>query len=109
MNNEILLVVSTCPNRETADAIAYALVGERLAACVNILPGAVSVYEWQGSIERDEELVLLIKTRRGRLDEMTERLTQLHPYELPEVVAVPVTSGLSGYLEWVAQCTSGKD
>ncbi len=107
--DDVLLTVSTCPDRATADTIADALVSERLAACVNILPGAVSVYEWQGQIERDGELVLLIKTTMARFEALRDRIVALHPYELPEVIAVPVSNGLSGYLEWVAQCTSGAD
>ena len=101
--NGILLALSTCPDSDTAERIAQALVGERLAACVNILPGAVSLYRWQGNIERDSECVLLIKTGRERFVALRERLRQLHPYELPELIAVPIETGLAAYLDWVEE------
>lgn len=86
---------------EVADTIASALVTERLAACVNILPGARSVYEWQGQLHRDQELVLLIKSRSDRLAALEVRLLELHPYELPELIVVPVLGGLAPYLSWI--------
>lgn len=86
---------------EVADAIASALVTEQLAACVNILPGARSVYEWQGQLHRDQELVLLIKSRADRLAALEVRLLELHPYELPELIVVPVLGGLAPYLSWI--------
>jgi periplasmic divalent cation tolerance protein len=95
------LAITTCPNAEVADSIASALVEERLAACVNILPGALSVYEWQGKIEREQELVLLIKSTSDRLSALEGRLQALHPYELPEFIVVPVVGGLAPYLSWI--------
>lgn len=96
------LAFSTCPDLESAQRLADALVGERLAACVNILPGVHSTYQWQGKVERSEEVQLVIKTTAERLPALAARLTQLHPYELPELVAVPVAAGLPAYLHWIA-------
>ncbi len=102
----ILLAYSTCPDADSADRIARALVTERLAACVNRLPGVQSTYRWRGQIEQADEVLLLIKTTTDRLDAMTARLRALHPYELPELIAVEVRSGLPAYLDWVATETA---
>ena len=104
-----LLVFSTCPDDATADAIATALVDERLAACVSVLPGVRSVYRWQGAIDRSTEVQLLIKTTADRLDALTTRLRALHPYELPEILAVESRGGLTPYLDWVAEQTRDHD
>ena len=80
-------------------------MAERLAACVQVLPGMTSVYRWQGKLERADEVLLLAKTTRDRLDALTARIVELHPYELPEVVAVDVFGGLPGYLAWIADET----
>ena len=85
--------------------LADTLVEERFAACVNVLPGIRSVSRWQGAIERSDETLLLIKTTRDRLDALTTRVRDLHPYELPEVIAVEVAGGLSTYLDWVVEQT----
>jgi len=95
------LVITTCPNMESAESLAAMLVEERLAACVNILPAGRSVYEWQGKVEREAEHVLLIKSRRDRLPALEARLQEHHPYELPELIAVPIVEGLSSYLSWI--------
>jgi periplasmic divalent cation tolerance protein len=102
----VLVCFCTCPDTATAQAIADALVGERLAACVNVLPGLRSVYRWQGAIERADEALLLIKTVRGQLPAMQARVVALHPYELPELVAVEVAGGLAAYLDWIAECSA---
>jgi periplasmic divalent cation tolerance protein len=86
---------------EVAESLADTLVHERLAACVNILPGARSVYEWQGKVEKEEECVLLIKSRSDRFEALSTRLLEEHPYELPELIAVPIETGLSAYLSWI--------
>ena len=98
----VRLVLSTCPDAQTADALATALVDERLAACVNMLPGVRSIYRWKGAVERGEEVLLLIKTTADRQDELFARLKTLHPYELPEAVAVEAVGGLAAYLDWVS-------
>ena len=95
------LVLSTCPDRETAERIAAILVEQRLAACVNIVPGLTSVYRWQGRIEKDPELLLLIKTEADRFEALARTLRDHHPYELPEVVAVTLSNGSADYLNWI--------
>lgn len=95
------LAITTCPDMEIAETLATALVEERLAACVNILPGARSVYEWQGKVEKEQELVLLIKSRSDRLNALETRLLELHPYELPELIVVSLVGGLAPYLLWI--------
>ncbi len=105
MTNTAQLLLSTVPDRETGECIAAALVAERLAACVNILPGVTSIYEWQGEVQRDAECLLLIKTRKSLYSRLESRLLALHPYELPELVAVPLEGGLAGYLQWIQDNT----
>ena len=102
MRMSVLICLSTCPDAACADRIATALVEERLAACVNMLPGVRSTYRWQGQVQRDDEILLIIKTTRDRLDALRERLPILHPYELPELIAVEATGGLPAYLDWIA-------
>ena len=97
----VLLCYCTCPDQASARQIAETLVGERLAACVNQLPGMQSTYRWQGAVTSDSEVLLLIKTTAARLPALQARLLVLHPYELPELIAVPVTSGHEAYLQWV--------
>jgi periplasmic divalent cation tolerance protein len=97
-----VLVLSTVGKREDAERIADALVGERLAACVNVVPGLLSVYRWKGALEREDELLLLIKTRAERVEEMGARLRALHPYELPEMIVLPIAGGHGPYLDWIA-------
>lgn len=100
-----VLVFCTCPDEAVAENIANALVGERLAACVNRLPGVVSTYRWKGEVHRDNECLLLIKTTVERFDALRERIVAVHPYELPEVIAVDVARGLPRYLDWIASET----
>lgn len=95
------LVLSTCPDAPTAERIARALVGERLAACVNIVPIAQSIYLWKGAIESATEQLLVIKSLIARYPELEARLRALHPYELPEIIAVPIVAGLPDYLAWI--------
>jgi len=101
-----LLCLSTCPDTKTAARIARALVEEQLAACVNRLPGVNSTYRWQGEIHEDAEVLLLIKTTRERFDALRDRLVELHPYEVPELVAFEIAGGLPTYLEWLARETA---
>ncbi|MFC0679933.1 divalent-cation tolerance protein CutA [Lysobacter korlensis] len=103
-----LIVYCSCPDAATADAIATALVEERLAACVSALPGMRSTYRWQGQVEQAQEVLLLIKTSAPRLDALSARIRALHPYELPEVIAVEAAGGLAPYLQWVVE-QSGSD
>lgn len=105
----VLLCICTCPDADSARTIADALVGERLAACVSRLPGVRSTYRWREGIEHGEEVLLLIKTRSERLDALTARVQALHPYELPELLAVEAVGGLAPYLAWVAEQTRDDD
>ncbi|GAB2553010.1 divalent-cation tolerance protein CutA [Rhodanobacter koreensis] len=99
----VLLCYCSCPDSTCAQALAEALVSERLAACVNRLPGISSTYRWQGQVTTDREELLLIKTTTGCFDALKARLLQLHPYELPELIAIPVEHGHSAYMDWVRQ------
>ena len=99
------VVFCTCPDQDTAAAIASRLVAEKLAACVNILPGLTSVYEWEGKVETDPESLLIIKTAGDRLGALTRRIETLHPYEVPEVIALPIEDGLPAYLNWITDET----
>jgi periplasmic divalent cation tolerance protein len=101
----VLLVHCTCPDADSAATIARTLVEERLAACVSQLAGLRSTYRWDDAIEQTDEILLLIKTTTDRLDALTARVQALHPYELPELVAVEAQGGLAPYLQWVAEQT----
>lgn len=101
----VLLCYCSCPDAASAQALAEALVGERLAACVNRLPAVHSTYRWQGAVSTDTEELLLIKTTAARFDALKTRLLELHPYELPELIAVPVERGHASYLDWVRAAT----
>ena len=100
---EVVLVLCTCPDEAVARKIARALVEERLAACANRVTGVASTYRWQEAIHDHAEVLLLVKTVRERFDALRERIVALHPYELPEVIAVDVAAGLPAYLAWVAE------
>lgn len=102
------VAIATCPDVTTAESIAGVLVSRHLAACVNILPGARSVYEWQGKVEVDEECVLLMKTRADRYKALEQAVVENHPYELPEVIAVSIEDGLPGYLQWIDDVVTAK-
>jgi len=99
----IVVALSTCPDQETAKTIAEALVQEHLAACVNRVGGVHSTYFWDGRLQDDGEILLIIKTTRCRLGELESRLKALHPYELPELLAIPVLGGNEAYLAWVRE------
>ena len=101
----VLLVLTHVPDRETALKLACALFEAKSAACVNVLGACTSVYRWQGKLEQAEEIPLLIKTTHARYAEVESLIRRLHPYELPEIIAVPVARGLPGYLQWVADET----
>ena len=105
MGSNTLLVLCSCPDQESAGRIANHLVENRLAACVNISSQIKSVYRWQGEIEKAEEYMLFIKTVAASYDELELAILSIHPYELPEVVAVSVEMGLQNYLGWISQCT----
>jgi periplasmic divalent cation tolerance protein len=103
---DTLLVFTHLPDREAALQLAHGLVERRLAACVNVLGACTSVYRWKGDIEQADEVPVIVKTRRVRYDELEAAIRELHPYELPEIVAVPVVRGLPDYLDWVGEETA---
>jgi len=105
MPAKLQLVLCTVPDRESAERIAEALVAEQLAACVNIIPGITSVYRWKGTLEKDEEFMLFIKTTQGTYKILEQRIRALHPYELPEIIAVAIQTGQKDYIRWIESCT----
>ncbi len=104
MPTPLLLILCTVPDRESALKLSSSLVEQNLAACVNLTSPVTSVYKWQGKLEQTEEIVLLIKTTQQRYQQVEAALRAQHPYELPEIVAVPVEQGLDDYLDWVERC-----
>jgi len=102
----VLLVLCTCPDPASANAIAASLVEQRLAACVSALPGLRSVYRWEGEIRRDDETLLLIKTTDAQLDALKIHIVMSHPNALPEILAFAAVAGLDRYLDWVHAETS---
>lgn len=109
MSSDALLVISNFPDLASAEAAAKTLVTGNLAACVNILPECTSIYRWEGKVEHATEVPLLIKTTRTAYPKLESALCELHPYELPEIIAVPVTVGLPAYLNWVVQETQPRN
>jgi periplasmic divalent cation tolerance protein len=103
MPTDSLVVLCTLPDREQATRLARALVEERLAACANLVPGLTSVYRWQGAIQQDEEVLLLVKTTQAVYTRLEQRIRALHPYELPEIIAVPIQTGQADYLKWIQE------
>jgi periplasmic divalent cation tolerance protein len=104
--DEIIVILTNLPDREAALKLARGLVAQRLAACVNVLAECSSVYRWKGEVETAAEVPVLVKTRAARYAEVEAAIRALHPYELPEIVAVPVERGLEEYLQWVADETA---
>jgi periplasmic divalent cation tolerance protein len=102
--DRVLVVLTTVGSEDAAVALANALVERRLVACVNVLPGVRSIYRWQGAVQDDRELLLLAKTTAGRLAELTAALAQLHPYEVPEIVALEAASVAPAYAAWLRDC-----
>lgn len=104
--SDFLLVLCTCPDAESASFISRELVEKRLAACVNRVPGLTSIYRWRNAIHEDAEVLLLIKTRRGRFETLRAQLSELHPYKVPEVIALEIVAGHAPYLDWLRAQTS---
>ena len=105
MSAEFLLILCTCPDRSVASAVTTALLEERLAACVNRVPGIKSTYRWEGHVQEDDEVLLLIKTTANLFARVEDTIRKLHPYELPEVIGVPLTAGSAAYLDWIRSST----
>ncbi|TYI82680.1 hypothetical protein E1A91_D05G237200v1 [Gossypium mustelinum] len=100
-----IVVYVTVPNRDAGRKLADSIVKEKLAACVNIVPGVVSVYEWEGKVNRDPEELLIIKTRQSLLPALTEHVKANHEYDVPEVIALPIGGGSAEFLEWLKNST----
>jgi periplasmic divalent cation tolerance protein len=98
---EIAVVLVTAPDGETAERIGRALVEERLAACVNVVPAVTSIYRWEGAVETDTETLMVIKTSKRGFESLRRRVLDLHPYDTPEVLALDVRDGSRDYLDWV--------
>jgi periplasmic divalent cation tolerance protein len=98
---EYLLISITTNSPEEAESIAKALVQERLAACVNIIPAIISIYRWQGKVHRDSEVLLVAKSRPELFEPLAARVKELHSYEVPEIIAVPIVAGSKAYLSWI--------
>ena len=98
---DVRVVLMTAPDRDTADDLARTLVAERLAACVSVVPGMTSLFWWEGEIQRADEVLVLMKTAAERVEPLIARARALHPYDVPELLALPVQGGLAEYLAWV--------
>lgn len=107
-DDSVVVVLCTCPPA-TAEGIAQAVVQERLAAAVNIVPTVTSVYRWEGEVRQDEEAQLIIKTTAARVDAVSARVAALHPYDTPEILGLPVGGGAPDYLAWVGAAVAGED
>lgn len=101
--DKLIVVLTTCPSQEVASQLSRALVTEQLAACVNAIPGISSTYIWKGKVQTDGEVLLMIKTTEARFEAVKTRVAALHPYELPELMAIPVCAGAENYLAWVRE------
>ena len=99
--NQYILVLTTVPDLEVGQIIAEKVVEDRLAACVNLSPAAQSVYWWQGKISQEQEHILIIKTKKDHFPRLEEKIHQIHPYEVPELIALPILAGSKKYLEWI--------
>lgn len=102
-----VVVLSTVPDAAAGERLARILVGERLAACVSRVPGVKSLFHWDGKVEEATEELLVVKTHAARAPELTRRLAEAHPYDVPEILVLPVAAGLPGYLDWVRRETGG--
>jgi len=103
---DAILIITNLPDQASAEALAQRLVQERLAACVNMLPACTSVYHWQGKVETAQEIPVLIKSTRQHYEAIEQTIQAVHPYELPEIIIVPLAGGLPAYLDWVAAETT---
>lgn len=103
--DKYILALCSCPSQTVANEVATALVEERLAACVNRLPGVKSIYRWEGKVTRDEEILLLIKTTGNHYPAIEQTIKKLHPFDTPEIIATPITAGSAEYLQWLQDAT----
>jgi periplasmic divalent cation tolerance protein len=105
VSSPVRVALVTAPDVETAEALGRAVVEEGLAACANVLPGVTSVYRWQGEVRRDAEALIILKTTDARAGELTRRVVQMHPYDVPEVLILETMGGYTPYLDWVRDVT----
>ena len=105
--DEYIVIFCTVPSKDVGSRIGGALVDKKVAACVNIVPGLTSIYEWKGKVCNDEECLLVIKSRKALFERIKKEILQLHPYELPEIISLQITDGLEQYLSWIAENTKG--
>ena len=105
LSNDYIIVLTTCNSSGIASSIAETLVSNKLAACVNIMNDIESVYQWQGKIEHDKEILLIIKTKQVLFSQVEQTIQELHDYELPEIIAVPIEAGEKNYLNWLQSAT----
>ena len=106
---EPILIMTNFPDKKGAVALAQALIAQNLVACVNVLSPCTSIYRWQGTVESVDEIPVLIKTLRQHYDQVEQLIKMMHPYELPEVIMVPILNGLPAYLQWIANETQQPD
>lgn len=104
--SDAIVVLCTCPDDTCARALAQTLLNEKLAACVNLIPQVTSLYCWQGKMEESQEVLLVIKSRRTLFGVLQQRIQTLHPYEVPEILAMPVLNGSPAYLQWLQEQTT---
>ena len=109
MAEEVLVVLTTWPDAATARAAARQLIEERLAACANLVPAIESIYRWEGKLETANEVLMILKTTIGRYAQLETRVKALHPYDVPEILGLPVTEGLNAYLRWAQDACYGRD
>jgi periplasmic divalent cation tolerance protein len=107
MQQGAVVMLMTAPSQDVAEKIVTTLVEERLAACGNIVPGLTSIYRWQDAVQKDAEVLVLFKTEQRMADRLMQRIEELHPYEVPEAIVLPVTAGLAPYLAWIAANCAG--
>ena len=106
--SEHLVVLITAGSQEEAERVAGALVMGRLAACANVIPGVTSIYRWDGQIQQDQEWLLVVKSQQAVLEDLVECVQELHSYDVPEIIALPVTGGSKAYLDWIDQEVPGQ-
>jgi periplasmic divalent cation tolerance protein len=108
MSSEYVVIFVTVPNKDVGVELARYLVSNRLVACVNVVDGLRSIYYWEGRVEEDNEALLIIKSRRDRLDDIIKAVREKHPYKVPEIIALPIIDGLKDYLAWIDEVVGTK-